>query len=165
MQLQFNNSPLGGGGRRIKRWERETRFFCCCCFQCLSTSSPPLKMGEKIGKREVACFFTLASRLDTDKHTHTHMARAVRCCCGCYRLDATDRMDFATGSPLRSDCRLCLLVRLTCEVEAPTPARTTTTQQQHEGRRSCSNPLQTLSGLLNRNNGIASSLLTARWLC
>lgn len=36
-------------------------------------------------------------------------------------------MDFVTGSTLHSGCRLCLLVRLTCGVKAPTPPRTTTT--------------------------------------
>ncbi len=131
--------------------ERQDFFFSCCCFRCFRP--PPPEMAEKIGKREVACFPRFASRLDT------HRARAEGCCWGCYWLDATGRMDFVTGSTLHSGCRLCLLVRLTCEVEAPTPPRTTTTTWRP---RSCSNPPQTLSGLLNRNNGSTSSVLTAR---
>lgn len=39
-------------------------------------------------------------------------------------------MDFVTGSPPHSGCRLCLLVRLTGEVEAPPPPPTTTTATQ-----------------------------------
>lgn len=149
MQLQFNNSPLGGGGG-IKPWVGETRIFFFFFFAVVVVfgvlgSSPPSRWERRLEKERWLVFHVLLPRLDM------HTARAVGCCWGCYWLDATDRMDFVTGSTLHSGCRLCLLVRLTCEVEAPTPPRTTTTTTW--GPRSCSNPPQILSGPVNRNNG------------
>lgn len=156
MQLQFNNSPLGGR-EGIKPWEGETRFssfffflqlLLFLVFYAALSWDGEKRLGKK--KREVACFPRFASR---------HTARAVGCCWGRYWLDATDRMDSVTGGTLRSGCRLCLLVHLTCEVEASTPQWTTTTTA--EGLTSSSNPHKILSGLLNKNNGISSSTLTA----
>lgn len=127
MQLQFNNSPLGGRRRDQALEGRDKTFLFSCIFGDVVVfgvwgrpPSPPSRWEKRSEcyKGEVACFPRFASRLDTT-------ARAMGCCWGCYWLDATDRMDFVTGSTLHS--RLCLLVRLTCEVEAPTPLRTTTT--------------------------------------
>ncbi|CAK6978713.1 Hypothetical predicted protein [Scomber scombrus] len=76
----------------------------------------------------------------------------------------TDRMDFVTDGTLHSGCRLCLLVRLTCESRGTNTTVDDNNNSSNNNMRdptSCSNPPQILSGLVNRNNGIASSMPTA----
>lgn len=125
-------------------------FCCCCCFGCFR--QPPLEMGEKIGYGEVACFLPVLLP-GTRSSCSGKLPRLLLI--GCHWQNGLCHRQYTP------------LVPASCVYSCVSPAKSRRQrcggrqQQQHEGPTSSSNPQQTLSGLLNRNNGITSSTVAA----
>lgn len=165
MQLQFNNSPLGGGGG-INPWKGETRFFfflfAVVVFGVSGSLPPPHppRDGRSDWRKRGGLFCTFCF---PTQHTHT--------CAELVWWDAAEAV--IDWTPLTewtlSQAVLCAQAA-GCVYWCVLPAKSRhqhhrrqhrQQQQQHEGLTSSSNPPQILSGLLNRNNGIPSSVLAA----
>lgn len=155
MQLQFNNPPLGGRGRDQALERRDNIFSFLAVVFCVLGSSLP-RDGRKDWKKRGGLFSMLCF---PSPHIHTLV-----------RWDAaeavTDWMPLtewtlsqAVLSAQAAGCVYCCILPAKSRHQHRKGRRQQ--QQQHQGPTSSSNPPQMLSGLLNRNNGIASGVPTA----